>query len=247
MRKASYKFIFTSIIVLILLIICYIFFNSKPIMTRKEVRDKSLQYFKNNFGLKIINTNKIFNYSPEPVDFSDPDVVSIVSVKRDENKDNVYNLPVFHMLHIKVNNSNSNIILFMSYLKSFCKADMSKLGIVSITNNNTLGLQGIEPYIPLFIKYGIVKQNIMIRTDVEYAHKTGEGDGYWRHPNNQSTQMETISIYYPLRYNSNIKNYTNKDEWLELGEAGLNYDDGDFGMERIEYAFFSIPYPKNNN
>ena len=41
----------------------------------------------------------------------------------------------------------------MEYLKRFCKADMSTLGIVSITNKNKLGVPGIEQHLRKFYKY----------------------------------------------------------------------------------------------
>ena len=135
----------------------------------------------------------------------------------------------------------------MEYLKRFCKADMSTLGIVSITNKNKLGVPGIEQHLRKFYKYGIQKQNILIRKDVEEAVTAGEGDGYWRHIIKTNVEGSSFSIYVPLKDGADIKNYKNKEEWLEVAECGIepSFNEFGFGMERIEFLFFGIPYPSN--
>jgi len=253
MRKL---YLYKSLALLILLIVIaiiinFIFFhNKKSFITQKEVREKSLHYFKNEFGLQIVPMDGIVDYCPSPNDYSIPNSISIATCKRNEHKEYKYNLPIFHMLYAQIN--NNNIVPFLSYLKYFCKADMSKLGIVSITNNNELGLQGIEPYIPIFNEYGIINQNILIRQDVDAAYEIGSGDGYWRNPYMPSHRYETFSVYYPLtnnsnsNSNSNIVNYADQNKWLELGEGcfpNKNINGFGIGMERIEYVYFSIPFP----
>ena len=227
---------------------------NNSIMTREDVRDHSLQFFKTNVALQIVPTSGIVNYSPAPSDYNIQTFVTLATVKRNEYMELKYNLPIFTMLYLKTNKTNKHAIsVLMSYFKSFCKADMSKLGIVSITDNNELGLPGIEPRISLLNEYGILTKNILIRKDVEVAYENGSGDGYWRSPYAPYHGCSTFSVMYPLKNNSYIANYKNPTEWLEIGECGLplkseragsSFGAGfGLGMERIEYVFFSIPFP----
>ena len=227
----------------------YLLYNkhNESIMTREDIRESSLQFFKNNFGLQIVPTPGIGNYSPNPNDYNIPNLVTLATVKRNEPTELKYNLPTFHMLAVFTNKDNS-ITMLMSYFKYFCKADMSKMGIVSITNNNKLGLPGIEPHIPILNENGILNKNILIRKDVEVAYENGSGDGYWRNPYVPSSAYATFSILYPLKNNSYIANYKDPNEWLEIGESAFpTKNKGEFdaglGMERIEHVFFSIPFP----
>lgn len=180
----------------------------------------------------------------------------IANIARNEDLENKYNLRHFHMLYVcnlKTNDVKlgSNIGLSMEYLRYFCKADMSKIGIVSITNNNNLKIPGIEPFVPELLKYGIQKQNILIRTDVEEVVRKGEGDGFWRHLIDYNLEGPSYSVQFPLTTDADIKDYNNKNLWLELAECGLgdstnSFKSVAFGVERIEYAMFGLPYPFNN-
>ena len=82
----------------------------------------------------------------------------------------------------------------------------------------------------------------------------GTGDGYWKHPEYSHIQGRTFAIYYSLHSTpGSIENYLSREEWMEIAEA--SYDNKilelskqtlsgiSFGMERIEYEFFNIPYP----
>ena len=151
---------------------------------------------------------------------------------------------MFHVLSIYSNNINSSTVIeSMEYLKRFCKADMSTIGIVSITNQNKLGIPGIEPLVPKFKKYGIQEKNILIQTDVEEVVRKGEGGGFWRHLIKTNVEGPSFSIHAPLKYGADIKNYENKEEWLEVGIEP--FDDFGFGFERLEFLFFGLPYPSN--
>lgn len=254
-KRSKYSIAFQIFIVAVVIIIAgglYLSYSyNNSIMTREDVRDHSLQFFKTNVGLQIVPTSVIVNYSPAPSDYNIQTFVTLATVKRNEYMELKYNLPIFTMLYLKTNKHAISVL--MSYFKSFCKADMSKLGIVSITDNNELGLPGIEPHISLLNEYGILTKNILIRKDVEVAYENGSGDGYWRSPYAPYHGCSTFSVMYPLTNNSYIANYKNPTEWLEIGECGLplkseragsSFGAGfGLGMERIEYVFFSIPFP----
>ena len=246
--KVSIPFqIFVFIVVIIIASGLFLLYNkhNESIMTREDIRESSLQFFKNNFRLQIVPTPGIVNYSPFPNDYNIPNLVTLATCKRNEPTELKYNLPIFHMLAVLTNKDNS-ITILMSYFKYFCKADMSKMGIVSITNNNKLGLPGIEPHIPILNENGILNKNILIRKDVEVAYENGSGDGYWRNPYVPSSAYASFSIHYPLKNNSYIANYKDPTEWLEIGEyLTLTKNNKGFGIgiERIEHVFFSIPFP----
>jgi len=124
---------------------------------------------------------------------------------------------------------------------------MGSIGIVSITEKTSLGITGIEPSLHILYKYGIKKHNILIRKDVEKAFKAGDGDGYWVNKIKPKYQGLSFSIHVPLKDSADIKNYTQKNEWLEVAEVGIGgtFDDSGIGMERIELLFFGLPYPSN--
>ena len=218
---------------------------------RQKIRHKSLQFFnkKFKFPILIFPKNKVFNYSSvykDVLDLGKSKGCFVAKFSRvNEDPINKYNLKLFHALTIYSN--SSNVVEPMEYLKRFCKADMSTLGIVSITNKNKLGVPGIEQHLRKFYKYGIQKQNILIRKDVEEAVTAGEGDGYWRHIIKTNVEGSSFSIYVPLKDGADIKNYKNKEEWLEVAECGIepSFNEFGFGMERIEFLFFGIPYPSN--
>jgi hypothetical protein len=80
------------------------------------------------------------------------------------------------------------------------------------------------------------------KEDVEEAFKNGTGDGYWR-TTRQDNKLEVIA-------DADIKDYNNKNIWLELAECGLGdstsiFKSFAFGLERIDYAIFGLPYPSN--
>jgi hypothetical protein len=224
---------------------------------RRKIRCDSLQFFNKKYSLPIIQfpNNIIIDYSPsiqEIVKYGNGNKVGCFVVKverKEEDLANKYNLQFFHMLYvfnIKTNDvtMGSNIRLSMEYLRDFCKADMGSIGIVSITDKHKLGIPGIEQFIPTFLKYGIQENNILIRKDVEEAFNNGNGDGYWR-TRRKDNKLEgaTYSIQFPLIADADIKDYNNKNIWLELAECGLGdstsiFKSFAFVLERIEYAIF---------
>ncbi len=219
---------------------------------RRKIRRESLQFFNKKLKLPILAfpKNKVFEYSTiyqDVLDLGKSKGGFIAKLSREnEDPNNKYNLKLFNVLSIYYNNSSSSVVKPMKYLKRFCKADMNKIGIVSITEKNKLGVPGIEPLVPEFKKYGIQKKNILIRKDVEEAVRKGEGDGYWRDLVKTNVEGPTFSIHVPLKYGADIKNYENKEEWLEVAECGIEpFDDFGFGMERVELLFFGLPYPSN--
>jgi len=221
---------------------------------RQKIRRESLQFFKKNFKLPIleIQNNKVFEYSTiyqDVLDLGKSKGCFIAKFSREnEDPNNKYNLKLFHVLSIySVSVSNGNVVKWsMEYLKRFCKADMSTIGIVSITEKNKLGVPGIEPLVPEFKKYGIQEKNILIQTNVEEVVRKGEGGGFWRHLIKTNVEGPTFSIHVPLKYGADIKNYENKEEWLEVAECGIEpFNDFGFGLERVELLFFGLPYPYN--
>lgn len=231
---------------------------------KRKIRCDSLQFFNKKFHLPIIliPNSIIIDYSPslsDIIQYGNGNKVGCFVAKverKEEDLANKYNLQFFHMLYgfnIKTNDviMGSNIRLSMEYLRDFCKADMGSIGIVSITDKNKLGIPGIEQFIPTFLIYGIKVKNIMIRYDVEEAFIAGTGDGYWR-TQRKDTKLEgtTYSVQFPLIVDADIKDYHDKNKWVELAECGLgdstnSFKSVAFGLERIEYAMFGLPYPSN--
>ena len=222
---------------------------------RQKIRRNALQFLNKKCKLQNIDfpENKVFDYSPgkdDLLDLRNPKGCFIAkTLRKNEDLNKKYNLRVFHMLAI-FSSKRHKINTCLTFLKYFCKAEMGRIGIVSITNDNKLGIRGIEPYLDIFYKYGIQKHNILIRKDVEKAFKAGEGDGYWVNKNKPKYQGSSFSVHVPLGDDTNIKNYTQKKEWLEVAEVGIGtdgkFDDLGFGMERIEFYFFGTPFPRNN-
>ena len=208
-----------------------------------SIRDGMLEYFKNNFNLDIDNSNQIYNYSPYK--FNDNSIM-IANVYREDDNTKPFHLEYFNMLYASHDGDVVKTIdMVCSFLKNFCNTDMQKLLIVSITENNKYSLPGIEPFINVFVKNGLRQENILIRKDVDNAVKLGEGDGYWRNPFNKNQKFPSFSILYPLHNDSSITDFNNKNKWLEIGEVGIDLYEKGFGMgvERLEYLFFSKPFP----
>jgi len=227
---------------------------------RQKIRRESLQFFQKKFKLPTIEIpkNKIFNYSvsyDDILNLGRPKGGAFIGTVIRENEDltSKYNLRKFNIMYCY----SSNVFkLPIEYLKRFCKADMSKIGIVSITNNNNLRIPGIEPYIPDFLKYGIDENNILVRTDVEDAFEKGDGDGYWRNRflDNNDNEGSTFSIHVKLKGSADIKNYKNREEWVEVAEcsivdssssSNIIYNLSAIGTERIELIFYGLPFPSN--
>jgi len=219
---------------------------------RNKIRHKSLEFLKKNCKVPIIvfPKKKVFKYSITNRDIREigynEGCVIAKTLRENEDLNKKYNLKLFNMLSV-FSSTKNNIKVCLEYLKYFCKADMSKIGIVSITNKNNLGITGIEPYLEYFYEYGIQKQNILIRKDVEEAFKAGNGDGYWKNSNEPNYKGSSFSIHVPLNECGDIRNYSQNKEWLEVAECGIDksnrFNDIGFGMERIELLFFGIPYP----
>jgi hypothetical protein len=212
-----------------------------------SIRCRMLEFFKNNFNLQIDNSNQVYIYSPyKPND----DSVMIANVYRKDDNRKPFHLEYFHMLYVSHDEDVVKTInMACSFLKDFCKADMQKLLIVSITEKNTYGLPGIEPFIPAFVDNGLREENIFIRTDVDTAVELGQGDGYWRNPINVNQKNPSFSILYPLHQDGSIADFRNTNDWLEICEASIGEQGKGFGMgvERLEYLFFSKPFPHQNN
>jgi hypothetical protein len=219
---------------------------------RQKIRRNALRFLNKNckHPILVFPKNKVFNYSITKQDITDlgysEGCVIATTLRNNEDLNKKYNLNVFNML-VSFSSIDNNIKTFFKFLKDFCKADMSTLGIVSITNKNKLGIAGIEPYLSKFYKYGIKKQNILIRKDVEEAFKAGDGDGYWVNKIKPKYQGSSFSVYVPLKDCADIKNYSQTKEWLEVGECGIKgtFDDVGIGMERIEFYFFGKQFPRN--
>jgi hypothetical protein len=59
-------------------------------------------------------------------------------------------------------------------------------------------------------------------------------------------------VHFPLVADADIKYYNNKNIWLELAECGLGDSTSTlksfaFGLERIEYEIFGLPYQSNTS
>lgn len=220
---------------------------------RQKIRRDALRFLNKKCKLQIIDfpKNKVFDYSPDKDDLLDlaksKGCFIAKTLRKNENLNKKYNLHVFYILS-SFSSKRHNIKTCLTFLKYFCKADMGRIGIVSITNDNKLGIPGIESYLDIFYNYGIQENNILIRKDVEKAFNAGGGDGYWRNKSKPKYQGPSFSVYVPLNHNTNIKNYRQNTQWLEVAEVGIGgtLDDGGFGMERIELLFFGIPFPLKN-
>lgn len=217
---------------------------------RQKIRHDALRFLNKKCKLQIIEfpENKVFDYSPVKGDIFDlgesKGAFIAKTFRKNEDQNKKYNLRLFHMLSIYALKRN-NISICLKFLKYFCKADMDSIGIVSITNDNKFGIRGIEPHLDIFYKFGIQENNILIRKDVEKAVKAGDGDGYWIDKNKPKYQGSSFSVYVPLTYRANIKNYRQSTQWLEVAEVGIGgtFDDIGIGMERIELYFFGLPFP----
>ena len=219
---------------------------------RQKIRRNALRFLNKKCKHPIITfpQNKEFNYSITKQDITDLGYYEgcvIATTFRNEDLNKKYNLKLFNMLAV-FGSTDNNIKTVFKFLKYFCKADLTKIGVVSIPTKNKLGITGIESYLNIFYKYGIQKQNILIRKDVEEAFKAGDGDGYWINKNKPKYQGSSFSVYVPLQDCADIKNYSQTKEWLEVAEVGISgtFDDIGIGMERIESHFFGIPFPLKN-
>ena len=221
--------------------------NIQHVRYIEQIRSESLKFFSEKCNVPIIYSSNIFNYSPD--DYLTNPYCIVGTTSRNEDINDKYNLPIFNMLCVGALDRFISIDALLSYLKDYCKADMRKLGVVSITETNNLLLAGIEPYLKILNTYGIFDKNILIRQDVQAAYDDGSGDGCWRSPNIKGNICGTASIHFPLIENADINNYKNKNEWLEVAEVGLpgtSISDTivfGIGMERIEYYFFNLDYP----
>jgi len=219
---------------------------------KHKIINQTLAFFKNMYNLKIIHPTETYNYSSKNLPLDQGNVVGLAKRRRPEDRGKPYSLPSFNMLFVRQlfpSIYGNPLNMFLHYLKSFCKADMSSIGIVGLSRNEKFNIFGVQPYIPLFHKYGILTDNILMRTDYQKAYKDGAGDGWWRSKNDVNNQWESISIYVKLQPNSNIKNYLNRNKWLEICESSNAYDNTEFGsvsawfgagMERILYHFFNV-------
>jgi len=236
--------IFFAIFLAIFFIVLYA--NTIFILCKKwYIRKNTLEFFNSKYNLNILDVyDKNPIYSPSSLELDkNTDFCAIVKCERfNEDINKKFNLKTFNMLYV---NDPHYIKYGFDYLINFCKASPSKIGIVSITENNILGLEGIEKHLPFFINLGIPTKNILIREDVNDAYIKGEGDGYWRDPIKSNIQFPSFSVHYMLETNTNkdINNYKNDSEWIEIGEFVRLHAFG-MGMERIEYVFYNIPYPK---
>ena len=221
---------------------------------KNRIINQTLAFFKNNYNLKIMHLTETFDYAVKNMSSIDNgNLVCLAKISRPNDKGKPYSLPLFKMLIVRQMYPSiygNPLNMFLHYLKSFCKADMASIGIVGLSRNVNFNIFGVQPYLPLFQTYGILTDNILIRTDYQNAYQDGIGDGWWRYKNSSSGQWESICIYLKLKSNTNIKNYSNRDEWLELCEVSANDNSIEFGengagfgagMERILYHFFNIP------
>jgi hypothetical protein len=225
---------------------------------REEVQQKSLDFFEN-LGYKPITPFPLYSvekYGPENDHFRysalnhdlPREVVVIQPCARMEDFDSPspFVLPLYHQLSINTDKEGKKIIDdALSYLLDFCKADPKKIGIVSIQSDSTNNIEGLEAYISYFLNHGIKKEHILLRNPQE-AMQEGTGDGYWKHPEHENLQGASFAIYYPLNDTpTGIENYPSREQWIEIAEGsyGSTFPSLAFGMERIEYEFFNIPYP----
>uniref|UniRef100_A0A6C0ITM8 Uncharacterized protein n=1 Tax=viral metagenome TaxID=1070528 RepID=A0A6C0ITM8_9ZZZZ len=182
-------------------------------------------------------TNDYYLYSSVIIQKKKTLMIQPIKRVADNNSSNPFTLNKFSMISVRKNNKNmdSTINLIIPFLKNFCKIDISKIGCVSLSSNNTYGFEGIENYIPLLKSWGINENNILIR-NADEAVREASGDGYWKDPdpNFSNYQGWTISLHYQRENNANIENYTDYNSWIEIGE--LAEEGGVMGYERIKYA-----------
>jgi hypothetical protein len=207
-----------------------------------NIIENSLDFFNHNFHLKIQYPNQIFNYTvPDYKLIADESFVCLTEIRRPDDKGKKYSLPKFRNIGLvnlnpKINGCNANILL--SYIKNFCHAKMEDIGIVGLSQIKELNITGVEPYLELFASYGIKKENIHIRNDIQNAFNLGNSDGWIKYPTIPPVSHETMSVYVKLKKNSKIKNYENNEEWLRLYSFSSKF--GAIGMERILYYYFNI-------
>ena len=227
---------------------------------REEFEQKAIQYFEvlgykytNPFPLysKSLNSqlNKFLRYDVVGPDFTSEVIVLNQPCARvedfDSNKKGV--LPLFHQLTItdKDTNKSSSIKIALDFLFDFCGANPEKFGVVSTKNDPNLDVRGIEPYISLFTSYGIKEDNILLREARDVIEEK-KGSGFWEHPYFPEIAGSTYAMYYYIGSDSqDIKEYDVSENWIEVAEAGCDkkLNVVCFGMERIGYTFFNIPYP----
>lgn len=144
----------------------------------------------------------------------------------------------------------------MDFLRDVCKADFKRIGVVSISKTNQFS--GVEKFKPVFLEYGIPEENILVRS-LDEAVYTRDGNGLWSSPSFPLQLYFSISFYYKRKTDCpvSISQYENTEEWLEFAElvehkhkhsfftTGTGTGIG-FGLERLQYLFLNIPYPKAN-
>lgn len=164
----------------------------------------------------------------------------IANVHRPGDTAGPFHYEYFKMLYASMNKDTKTMIhIVCSFLRNYCHADMKRIGIVSLTENNKYSLPGIEPFIETFLKNGILRKNILVRNDVDNVVKDADGKGYWKNPYDDNHRYPTFSIFYPLNGYSSIIEFRDSSKWLEIGEASIGNQVGfGMGLERLEYLFF---------
>ena len=204
------------------------YFNRLKFKYQQPVKIRSFKYEK---------TNDYYLYSTVIVQNKRTIMIQPIIRISDYNSSNPFNLNKFSMVSVRLNIKNMKKIIniTMRFLQNICKIDITKLGCVSISENNSYGYQGIESFIPQLKSWGISENNILIR-DADEAVAQGSGDGFWRDPDPDFSNYQywTITLYYQLANNSNISDYTDYTKWVEIGE--MLEQSSVMGYERLKYV-----------
>jgi hypothetical protein len=163
----------------------------------KKIINQTLTFFKNKYNFKITYPTETFISTVKNFPMEMGSVVCLAKVAREEDRGRLYSLPLFNMLFVRQiypSIYGNPLKMFLHYLKDFCKADMSSIGIVGLSRNKNFNIFGVQPYLPLFHTYGILNDNILIRTEYHKAYQAGDGNGWWRNKDS-NIQGESISIY----------------------------------------------------
>jgi hypothetical protein len=219
------------------------------------------QYFEN-LGFEILppkpkyspfysRENNYFCYSPTDLyydkDLPNKKYITFQPCSRVEDfcSLNKYHLSSFTILVIydEINGMRT----YLSFLRDFCGADFNRIGIVSIGKSENY--TGIEIYIPILLEYGVLPQNILIRS-VDEAKYTRRGDGLWSSPGIPYRYFFSIGLFYKINEKDDdvIQDFNDIEKWIEIGEMVQNSNNSNslgvgYGLERINYIFFNKSYP----
>jgi hypothetical protein len=131
----------------------------------QKIIKQTLEFFKKNYNLTICHPTTTFDYYVKNISaqIDTGNVVCLANTSRKEDKGKPYSLTLFRMLIVRQlfpSIYGNPLNMFLHYLKDFCKADMSSIGIVGLSRNVSFNIFGIQPYLQLFHKYKLSKLSI---------------------------------------------------------------------------------------